>query len=299
MLFATRFWSPRFWFRTLKIAAKCLDTCSVVEREIPGQSKAFLSLNRNNNNNSNNSNSNNSNEEKGEEEGQKGRWKSNLIRKVTNSVIWPTLELFLSTRLYFQRQSQLPHRVTWLFFHGPLEFQKEKTSGVTLPSPATSGWSRGLTDGAVWRITAGSDVNVAPMIRKGKDFFYKRGFAAAISKLLGHRPRFHLPPAPASLPLQTKGTVLWPFFVVPWAALVGQRSSCSDLVFSRKCALCCSSLLRDNTAWAGEFSTATNKTQARLCQATSDYLNKCQRRNQTLELSASDPQDKGPIDFPH
>lgn len=26
MLHATRFWSPHFWFRTLKLAAKCLDT---------------------------------------------------------------------------------------------------------------------------------------------------------------------------------------------------------------------------------------------------------------------------------
>lgn len=54
MLFATRFWNLRFWFRTLKIAAKCLDTCSVVQIKIPGQSKAFLSLNGNNNNNNNN-----------------------------------------------------------------------------------------------------------------------------------------------------------------------------------------------------------------------------------------------------
>lgn len=157
----------------------------------------------------------------------------------------------------------------------------------------------GLVDCAVWCITAGSDVNVASMIRRGKDFFYKWGFAATISKLLSHRHGLYLRPALASLPLQTKGTVLWTFFVVLWVALVGQRSSCSDLVFSNKCALCCSTLLRDNTAQAGEFSMATNKTQARLCQATSDYLNKCQRRNQTLELSASDPQDKGPIDFPH
>lgn len=44
---------------------------------------------------------------------------------------------------------------------------------------------------------------------------------------------------------------------------------------------------------------ATNKTQVLLCQATSDYLNKCQPRNQTLEHGSSDPQDKGPIDFPH
>lgn len=187
----------------------------------------------------------------------------------------------------------------WLFFHGTLEFQKEKTSGVTLTSPASAGCSRGLRDGSLWCIRGGSDVNVAPMIRRGKDFFYKRGFTTTVSRLLSHTHQFYLSPALASLPLQTKGTVLWTFFVVLWVALVGQRSSCSDLVFSSKCALCCSSLLRDNTAQAGEFSMATNKTQARLCQATSDYLNKCQRRNQTLELSASDPQDKGPIDFPH
>ena len=79
----------------------------------------------------------------------------------------------------------------------------------------------------------------------------------------------------------------------------GQRSSCSDLVFSNTGALWCSFLLRDNTAQAGEFSMATNKTQVLLCQAMSDYLNKCQPRNQTLEYSSSDPQDKGPIDFPH
>lgn len=45
MLFATRFWSPCFWFRTLKLAAKCLDTCSVVQIKIPGWAKAFLFLN--------------------------------------------------------------------------------------------------------------------------------------------------------------------------------------------------------------------------------------------------------------
>lgn len=66
MLFATRFWSPRFWFRTLKIAAKCLDTCSVVEIEILGPSKAFLTLNRNNSNTSNKDN-----KEKGGEKGRK------------------------------------------------------------------------------------------------------------------------------------------------------------------------------------------------------------------------------------
>ena len=83
MLFATRFWSPRFWFRTLKIAAKCLDTCSVVDIKIPGQSKAFLSLNGNNNNNNNNNN----NKEKGGEKDRKNRQKGTLIRKVTNSVL--------------------------------------------------------------------------------------------------------------------------------------------------------------------------------------------------------------------
>lgn len=87
--------------------------------------------------------------------------------------------------------------------------------------------------------------------------------------------------------------------VVVLVTLAGQRSSCSDLVFSNKCALWCSILLRDNTAQAGEFSVATNKTQVRLCQAMSDYLNKCQPRNQTFKRSSSDPQDKGPIDFPH
>lgn len=82
-------------------------------------------------------------------------------------------------------------------------------------------------------------------------------------------------------------------------AFAGQRSSCSDLVFSNKGALWCSVLLRDNTAQAGEFSMATNKTQVLLCQDMSNYLNKCQPTNQTLEHSSSDPQDKGPIDFPH
>lgn len=221
------------------------------------------------------------------------------MRNVTNTVLWPTLELSLSTRLYSQRQSQLPHQVTWLLSHDTLEFQEEKTSGVTLTSPATAGLSRGLMDHAPWCVKAGSDVDVAPVMRRGKDSLYKVGLIAPISKLFSHRLRFYLPPVLASLPLQTKGTVLCTFFVVPWVALVGQRSSCSDLVFSNKCALGCNTLLRDNTAQAGEFSMATNKTQVRLCQATSDYLNKCQRRNQTLELSASDPQDKGPIDFPH
>lgn len=89
------------------------------------------------------------------------------------------------------------------------------------------------------------------------------------------------------------------FFPPLLVVFVGQRSSCSDLVFSNKCALWCSALLRDNIAQAGEFSMATNKTQVLLCQATSDYLNKCQPRNQTLERGSSDPQDKGPIDFPH
>lgn len=97
----------------------------------------------------------------------------------------------------------------------------------------------------------------------------------------------------------TKGELLSTFFSSVLVVFVGQRSSCSDLVFSNKCALWCSALLRDNTAQAGEFSMATNKTQVLLCQATSDYLNKCQPRNQTLERSSSDPQDKGPIDFPH
>lgn len=97
----------------------------------------------------------------------------------------------------------------------------------------------------------------------------------------------------------TKGELLSTFFSALLVVFVGQRSSCSDLVFSNKCALWCSALLRDNTAQAGEFSMATNKTQVLLCQATSDYLNKCQPRNQTLERSSSDPQDKGPIDFPH
>lgn len=124
-------------------------------------------------------------------------------------------------------------------------------------------------------------------------------FVAAISRLLSHRHLVYLPShKPTSLPKQRE----WDsqhFFVVCGVALVEQRSSCSDLVFSNKCALCCSTLLRDNTVQAGEFSMATNKTQVLLCQATSDYLNKCQRRNQTLELRASDPQDKGPIDFPH
>lgn len=105
-------------------------------------------------------------------------------------------------------------------------------------------------------------------------------------------------PVVSSLSL-TKGELLSTFFSALLVVFVGQRSSCSDLVFSNKCALWCSALLRDNTAQAGEFSMATNKTQVLLCQATSDYLNKCQPRNQTLERSSSDPQDKGPIDFPH
>lgn len=98
---------------------------------------------------------------------------------------------------------------------------------------------------------------------------------------------------------RTKGELLSLFFSPLLVVFVGQRSSCSDLVFSNKCALWCSALLRDNIAQAGEFSMATNKTQVLLCQATSDYLNKCQPRNQTLERGSSDPQDKGPIDFPH
>lgn len=101
------------------------------------------------------------------------------------------------------------------------------------------------------------------------------------------------------LTFSNKSRVVVTFFSLLLVVFVGQRSSCSDLVFSNKCALWCSALLRDNIAQAGEFSMATNKTQVLLCQATSDYLNKCQPRNQTLEHSSSDPQDKGPIDFPH
>ena len=112
------------------------------------------------------------------------------------------------------------------------------------------------------------------------------------------RAHTHMPVVVSSLSL-TKGELLSTFFSALLVVFVGQRSSCSDLVFSNKCALWCSALLRDNTAQAGEFSMATNKTQVLLCQATSDYLNKCQPRNQTLERSSSDPQDKGPIDFPH
>ena len=155
------------------------------------------------------------------------------------------------------------------------------------------------SDPALWCSKSASDVNTASLIRRGKDFSYKVGLIAPVFKSFRRRLQGYLPPVLTALPLQTKGTVLCTFFVVLWVALVGQRSSCSDLVFSNKCALGCSTLLRDNTAHAGEFSMASNKTQVRLCQATSDYLNKCQRRNQTLELSASDPQDKGPIDFPH
>lgn len=217
-------------------------------------------------------------------------------------MLWPTLEVFLSTGVYLQRQSPLPPRVTWLFFHVSLEFQVKKEKGP-LGSPwhllPPQAWVKAAWIVLCDALQPGSDVNAAGMIRRGKDFFPKLSFVAAIFTLLSHRHEFYLPPVLASLLLQTKGTVLWTFSVVLWVALLGQRSSCSDLVFSNKCALWCSTLLRDNTAQAGEFSVATNKTQVRLCQATSDYLNKCQRRNQTLELSASDPQDKGPIDFPH
>lgn len=87
--------------------------------------------------------------------------------------------------------------------------------------------------------------------------------------------------------------------VVVLVAFAGQRSSCSDLVFSNKDALWCSTLLRGNTAQEGEFSLATNKTQVPLCQAMSNELNKCQPRNEALQHGSSDPQDKGPIDFLH
>lgn len=124
-------------------------------------------------------------------------------------------------------------------------------------------------------------------------------FISGVSELLSHTCAHTLV---VDSPLSwTKGELLTTFFFFSpvLVVFVGQRSSCSDLVFSNKCALWCSALLRDNTAQAGEFSMATNKTQVLLCQATSDYLNKCQPRNQTLESSSSDPQDKGPIDFPH
>lgn len=123
-------------------------------------------------------------------------------------------------------------------------------------------------------------------------------FVTGVSGLLHARAHAHTPVVVSSLSL-TKGERSSTFFSALSVVFVGQRSSCSDLVFSNKCALWCSALLRDNTAQAGEFSMATNKTQVLLCQATSDYLNKCQPRNQTLERSSSDPQDKGPIDFPH
>lgn len=127
------------------------------------------------------------------------------------------------------------------------------------------------------------------------------GFVTGVAGLFLHtqtRARAHTPVGVSSLSL-TKGELLSTFSSALLVVFVGQRSSCSDLVFSNKCALWCSALLRDNTAQAGEFSMATNKTQVLLCQPTSDYLNKCQPRNQTLERSSSDPQDKGAIDFPH
>lgn len=156
-------------------------------------------------------------------------------------------------------------------------------------------------DCTTWCITAGSGVDAARMIRREKDLFYRLKFCSFRVQITQPQARV-LPSSCARLPpslSKQKKQYSGHFFVVLWVALVGQRSSCSDLVFSNKCALCRSTLLRHNTAQAGEFSMATNKTQVRLCQATSDYLNKCQRRNQTWELSASDPQDKEPIDFPH
>lgn len=47
MFFCNQILESHSWFGTLKIAAKCLDSCSVVEVKIPRQSKAFLSLNGN------------------------------------------------------------------------------------------------------------------------------------------------------------------------------------------------------------------------------------------------------------
>lgn len=85
MLFATRFWSPRFWFRTLKLAAKCLDTCSVVQikkkkirlgQTIPiskWKQKMKIKINKR--------------EDGREGERQEGAGESNLMGKVINTVL--------------------------------------------------------------------------------------------------------------------------------------------------------------------------------------------------------------------
>lgn len=141
----------------------------------------------------------------------------------------------------------------WLFFHDTLEFQEEKKKKkicrVTLTSPSTAGLSQGLMDCALWCITASSDAKATPMIRRGKISFINSVFSFQLVpnySAIGTSSTFLL----ASPPSLSKQKEQDPehFFVVLWVALVGQRSSCSDLVFSNKCALCRSTLLRDNTA---------------------------------------------------
>lgn len=85
--------------------------------------------------------------------------------------------------------------------------------------------------------------------------------------------------------------------VVVLVAFAGQRSSCSDLVFSNKDALWCSTLLRGNTAQEGKFSLATNKTQVPLCQAMSNELNKCQPKTKHYNTALQTPKTKGQLTF--
>lgn len=100
MLFATRFWSPHFWFRTLKLAAKCLDTCSVVQiKKNPGWAKPFLFLNGSKKMKI----KINKREDGREGERQEGAGESNLMGKVINTVFWPTLETFPFYQIIFAK----------------------------------------------------------------------------------------------------------------------------------------------------------------------------------------------------
>lgn len=189
MFFCNQILESHSWFGTLKIAAKCLDSCSVVEVKIPRQSKAFLSLNGNFN----------SDDmimmmeviiiTKRNQKRKAGRKVKNLTSeesyKHRSDLLWSFS--FLPDYICKDKASSQSN-VIILSWH--LELQEggggERSAVSPWPLRSLAGLSQGLMDCALWCITASSDANALPWL-EGERFLLSTQFFATSSQLLSHR----------------------------------------------------------------------------------------------------------------
>lgn len=214
MLHATRFWSPHFWFRTLKLAAKCLDThlfsCSDKNARM-AQSISSSKWKQKNISNKR----------------QNGREAQQQEEEVTVCL----------TLTHFRNFSFLPDNID----RDTISILSDK-QGYHPDGPCHCGLNpppHSLLKYVMHYV--GVNVNVA-IILEGKRALGELSFVTGFPKSLHQRHWVHLP---MTLP-HTKGARLNISCFLDYFG--GERSPWSDLVFSNKCALCHCSLLRDNTA---------------------------------------------------